>query len=191
MPFLLKVESGRQVYRILVVHKLRFLHEALVLVVETVIHHVVLQHTSRPYTAHHQADVARDSGDYIGVAHTGIECPPVQQEQDGADTKHCPDMPPCDVFAPYSSGAEARQTEKHQCEKFGVEGGVEKTAGAVEVGADLMDGRIEPAAVHGFHAGEPVKVGDNQHDTDCPQEIHDLCQRSEVVLLLAHNKMWN
>ena len=100
-------------------------------------------------------------------------------------------MPPCDVLAPYASGAEARQSEKQQREKFGIEGSVEKTAGAVEVGADLMDGRIEPAAVHGFHAGEPVKVGDNQHDTDCPQEIHDLCQRSEVVLLLAHNKKWN
>ena len=80
VPFLLKVESGRQVYGIFVVHKLRFLHEALVLVVETVVHHVVLQHTPRPYTAHHQADVARDCGDYIGVAHTGVECPPVQQE---------------------------------------------------------------------------------------------------------------
>ena len=98
-------------------------------------------------------------------------------------------MPPCYVFAPYASGAEARQSEKQQREKFGVESGVEKAAGAVEVGADLIDGRIEPAAVHGFHAGEPVKVGDNQHDTDCPQEVHDLCQRSEVVLLLAHNNV--
>ena len=191
MPFLLKVESGRKVYGILVVHEFRFLHEALVLVVETVVHHVVLQHTPRPYTAHHQADVARDGGDYIGVAHTGVKCPPVQQEQDRPGDECNPYMPPCDVFAPYASGAEARQTEKQQREKFGVESGVEKTAGAVEVGADLIDGRIEPAAVHGFHAGEPVKVGYNQHDTDCPQEVHDLRQRSEVVLLLAHNKMWD
>ena len=50
----------------------------------------------------------------------------------------------------------------------------------------LMDGRIEPAALRRFPRGEPVQVGDNQHYTDRPQEVHNLCQRSEVVLLLAH-----
>ena len=78
-----------------------------------------------------------------------------------------------------------------ECEQFGIESGAEKSAGAVEVGADLMDGRIEPAAFDGIHTGEPVQVGDNQHDTDRPKEVHNLCQRSEIILLLAHkNVIW-
>ncbi len=52
-----------------------------------------------------------------------------------------------------------------------------------------MDGRVEPAAVNGFHTGKPVEIGDHKDDTDRPEEIHNLRQRSEVILLLAHNKM--
>ena len=52
-----------------------------------------------------------------------------------------------------------------------------------------MDCRIEPAAVNGFHTGKPVEIGNHKDDADRPEEIHNLRQRSEVILLLAHNKM--
>ncbi len=52
MPFLLIVEFGRQIDRELIFQQACFLHEALVLVVEAVVHHVVFQSASDPYTAH-------------------------------------------------------------------------------------------------------------------------------------------
>ncbi len=98
-------------------------------------------------------------------------------------------MPPCYFLVLHALCAEAREGKEHEGEKFGVEGGAEKSAGAVEIGADFMDGRVEPAAVNGFHTGKPVEIGDHKDDTDRPEEIHNLRQRSEVILLLAHNKM--
>lgn len=98
-------------------------------------------------------------------------------------------MHPCNFFVLHSLCTEAREGKEHEGEKFGVKGGAEKSAGAVEIGADFMDGRVEPAAVNGFHTGKPVEIGDHKDDADRPEEIHNLRQRSEVILLLAHNKM--
>ena len=94
VPFLLIVESGRQVYRVLIIHKFCFLHEALVLVVEAVVHHIVFQHTTSPYSAHQQADVTGNGAYYICVAHTDVECPPVQKKQYTAYGECYADMPP-------------------------------------------------------------------------------------------------
>ena len=59
VPTLLVVKPCRQIDRILAFDKPCFLYEALVLVVEHIIHEVVLQQAAHPKTAHQQADITR------------------------------------------------------------------------------------------------------------------------------------
>ena len=86
IPFLLIVEPGRQIYRILVLDKPCFLLETFVFRVKDIIHEVVFQQPGHPRTRHEHTDIAhRQCGDIKhGVRRMWqrkFQQPPVQEEQ--------------------------------------------------------------------------------------------------------------
>ena len=104
VPTLFVVKPCRKIDRILAFDKPRFLHEALVLVVEHIIHEVVLQQAAQPQTAHQQEYIARTNGQDIQSRHRlhrqwQDQYPPVEEEQHEAHGKDRPDFPPRDFLA--------------------------------------------------------------------------------------------
>ena len=71
------IELCGEVYRILVVQKLRFLLERFVLVVEAVVHHVVLQHSAHIHSSDKHKDVAYDGCEYVAQVPADTRHPPV------------------------------------------------------------------------------------------------------------------
>lgn len=65
MPLFLVVETGRQIHRIFIGDQTCFLHEALILIVEDVIHQLVPEQAADPYSGCKQADISGGYGSRI------------------------------------------------------------------------------------------------------------------------------
>ena len=68
-------------------HQSGFLHKALVLRVEHIIHQVVLQQSAHPYATHQQADIANGEREDIerscsNFSYGQYQQPPVEKEKD-------------------------------------------------------------------------------------------------------------
>ena len=116
VPLLPVIETCRQIDRILAFDKPRFLHEALVLVVEHVIHEVGAQEAAHPRAGHQEADIARRhrSGieGYVGFhGQRQGEHPPVQEEQGQPCGKHRPNPAPRDFFLLHALCTQARESQ--------------------------------------------------------------------------------
>ena len=58
VPFPFVIKSCGQIYRIFVVNSAGFLHKRFILIIEAVVHHVIFQHTARPYSTHQYRHIA-------------------------------------------------------------------------------------------------------------------------------------
>ena len=128
VPLLLIVEACRKVYRVFVLHQPCFLHEALILRIEHIVHQVVLQQSAHPHTTHQQEDIANGEREDIERSRSNFsygQCqqPPVEKEQDEAEEKHRPNLWPCDFLLFHAFCPKAGQDKKNHTKEFCPENG--------------------------------------------------------------------
>jgi len=138
IPFLLIVEPGRQIYRILVLDKPCFLLETFVLGIKDIIHEVVFQQPGHPCTCHEHTDIShRQRGDIKHgirrVWQRKFQQPPVQEKQSYSRRKAAMYLRPCYLFLFHALSADARQGEEHHRKKFRPKDGREQPGGTLEV----------------------------------------------------------
>lgn len=163
IPFLLIVEPGRQIYRILVLDKPCFPLETFVFRVKDIIHEVVFQQPGHPRTRYEHTDIAhRQRGDIKhGVRRMWqrkFQQPPVQEEQSYSRHKAAMYLRPRYFFLFHALSADARQGEEHHRKKFRPKGGRKHPGRALEVPQYLV---YHPKCHSTFFQGgvtEPVHV---------------------------------
>ena len=138
IPFFLIVETGRQIYRILVLDKPCFLLETFVLRIKDIIHEVVFQQPGHPCTRHEHTDIARrQRGDIkhgiCRVWQWQFQQPPVQEKQHDTSRKAAMYLRPRYLFLFHALSADARQGEEHHRKKFRPKDGREQPGRALEV----------------------------------------------------------
>ena len=94
MTSFLVIELRGQIDGVVIVHQFGFLHEALVFIIETVVHHVVLQKSAHIHSADKHQDIAYHGGQNIREHPANRRHPPVEEEQGGSRTEENPDMDP-------------------------------------------------------------------------------------------------
>ena len=92
-PFLI-IELRGQIYGVVIVHQFCFLHEALVFIIETVVHHVVLQKPAHIHSADKHQYIAYHSGQNVRENPAKSRHPPVEEEQSRSRTEENPNMDP-------------------------------------------------------------------------------------------------
>ena len=166
VPTLFVVEPCRQIDRILAFDEPCFLHEALVLVVEHVIHEVVLQQAAHPQTAHQQTDITCANGQDIQSRHRlyrqrQSQYPPVEEEQHEANGKSRPNSSPSDFLTFHALCPQTGQGKQENGKQFRIQDGTEQPRRAVEVHQySVHHADVHTPKPNGFIA-EPVHVHDH------------------------------
>jgi len=157
------------------------LHEALILSIEYIIHQVIFEQSTHPYTTHQQADIANGQCEDIERSCTDFtdgQCkqPPVEEEKDEAGEKHRPNLWPRDFLFLYALCPKTGQGKKHYTKEFRPKDGREQSRGALEVHQYLVDDTEREVPLLKRFVAEPITVDKEEYHRYTPHKVHDLAQ---------------
>lgn len=95
VPLLVMIKSSVEIYRILVLNQAGFLHERLILIIEYILQHIILQKTTDSHSCSEQENVSRNQrGDIKERGYGNRNCdleqnPTTKKKHDSSDGKNC------------------------------------------------------------------------------------------------------
>ena len=179
-PALIQEFCG-QVDRVFIGQQPCLLQEGLVLVVEHVLHHIILQKPAGPHPGSHEEHVSgperRDIEDsYHARGGAQVEQQTAAEIQQQPSGHIYADLPSADGCILASPDTEARESEEQQCEKFRMERRGVETRALLEVQQDPVDDAERSAQRIKERVTEIIDVRQQYDDAERPHEVEVLFQ---------------